>query len=110
ELHLFPQSAAGALHDVALNRQAKEIGGDDLPAILRHGEALGPHLAGGAVDLDFRNSGDAGAAARGIGDALADVDVALELLARADVRLPAGFLGHSLDHRNVARVFEVADP
>src|SRR5262249_56792501 len=71
ELHLFPQRAAHALHDVAFDAQLEPVRIDDLAAVVRHRELARPDLAAGAVDLDLGDHRDARAVALAIGDAAA---------------------------------------
>ena len=86
---------------------ARPSGIDDLAAIMGDHEPLDPDLAGGAVDVDLGDRGDAGAVALRIGDAAA-VDLVAGLVApRRGPRLPAELLGRRLDDGGVARVLDV---
>src|SRR5262249_16689050 len=107
ELDFLPERAAHALHDVALDGVLEPIGVDDLPAVMGNGELACPDLSARAVDIDLGHDRAAGAVALGIGDAAAGHLVAGLVLARRGPRLPSGFFGGGLDHRDVARVLDV---
>src|SRR5262249_26788455 len=99
---------ADALHDVALDGVPQPVGIDDLAAVVGDRELARPDLAGRAVDVDLGDDRNAGAVALRVGDA-ATADLAAGLVAtRRRPRLPARLLGRRLDHRDVARVLDVA--
>src|SRR5271165_2386883 len=69
--YLFPQRAAHALHDVALDRMLDAVWVDDLAAVVGDGELARPDLAAGAIDIDLGHDGAARPVALGVGDAAA---------------------------------------
>src|SRR5436305_5684948 len=108
ELDLLPQRAAHTLHDVALDGVLEPVGIDDLAAIVGDCELTRPDLSARAVDINLGDDGAAGAVALGIGNAAATDLVAGLVLARRGPRLPARLFRGGLDHRDVARVLDVA--
>src|SRR5215471_4280362 len=96
ELDLFPQGAADALHDVALDALGKSVRIDDLAAVVGDHEAARVDLAGRAIDLHLGDHCHAGTVALRVGDAAtADLDAGLAL--RRRTRLPAELLGCRFD-------------
>src|SRR5258708_20474615 len=89
EFDFFPQGAAHALHDVALNRLGHTVRVDDLATVMADRELARPDLATGAVDVDLGNDGDPGAVALRIGDAAAGHFAGGLVLAWRRPRLPA---------------------
>ena len=88
----------------------KPVGIDDLPAIVRHGELACEDFARQAVDIDFGNDRDARAVALRVGDAAAGDFVTALVAARRGPRLPFRVIRRCLDHRDVARLLDMAQP
>src|SRR5690606_33977855 len=88
ELHLFPERAAQAVQQAALDRVAQTRGVHGEAAVVRADEALREHAARLAVDLDLGDDGDDRVAAVRIRDAAAGRDRAARTWARRRPRLP----------------------
>src|SRR6186997_2377861 len=77
---------------------------------MRDRELALPDFSARPVDVDLRHDGHARAVALRIGDAAPAYLAAALVAARRRPRLPPGFLGRRPDHRDVARLFHVAQP
>jgi hypothetical protein len=106
----FRQGAAGALDDIALNAAPQPIGVDDQTTIMCYREFARLHLAAVAVDVDLGDDRDDRISALRIGNAAPCQRIAIAVGVWRRARLPVGALGGGLDHGNVARGLQIAQP
>ena len=104
EAHLFQDTAARCLDDVAFDDVVQQAGIDDAAAVMRDGIAFRPHFAAAAIDLDLGCDRDDRGAAPRVSDAAAarGLSALLSPAGPENARLPAEFLGRGFDGRGVA--------
>ena len=99
---------AHALDGIAFDAASQPIWADDQPAIMRHSEFAGPHLAGMPVHLNPGDDRDHGTRALRMGDATPHQLVAIAVGVWRRARLLPGALGRRLDDGDIARRLQVA--